>query len=207
MNGYIYIIENLTNGKCYVGQTTQRAEGRIRKHLSGCASELVYNAVTKYGIENFATHIFETSVENLDDMECHYIQQLNSLAPSGYNLREGGAYGQHSEETKEKCSKANKGRFIGRSVSAEVRERISKTLTGRKHTSERRKRQSESHKGKKLSKSHRENIRKTLREQSNAWRNADMIRSDFAMGSNVSAISRKYKCSRQSVRNVLAEGN
>ncbi|KKM61187.1 hypothetical protein LCGC14_1534250, partial [marine sediment metagenome] len=50
-------------------------------------------------------------IEQLDSMECYYIQHLNTIYPSGYNFESGGHKGKtHTEETKRKMSEAQKGK-------------------------------------------------------------------------------------------------
>ncbi|QPA30031.1 GIY-YIG nuclease family protein [Thermaerobacillus caldiproteolyticus] len=34
MTGSIYVIRNVINGKCYVGQTIQKTEDRLKQHYS-----------------------------------------------------------------------------------------------------------------------------------------------------------------------------
>ena len=57
-----YLIVNLINGKMYVGSSViARMHNRFHKHLfSGQGNKLVWNAVNKYGITNFAFLVLET---------------------------------------------------------------------------------------------------------------------------------------------------
>jgi len=93
----IYLIINLVNGKMYVGRgTVGRIPMRFHKHLfSGKGSQLVWKAVKKYGLDNFAFLILEkinhfTSKDNqkLIDLENNYINLLKpeyNLAPKAKN--------------------------------------------------------------------------------------------------------------------------
>jgi group I intron endonuclease len=106
----IYVIINLINGKLYVGSSILgRMQIRFHKHLySGQGSKLVWAAVCKYGLSNFAFTVVYTipnfigSKDNqkLLDLENYY---LNSLRPK-YNIAQqaGNTLGVlHSETTKE----------------------------------------------------------------------------------------------------------
>ena len=106
--GVIYRITCIVNGKLYHGQTVDPRE-RWRHHLrkdSHCVA--LRNAIQKHGRENFK---FETvaeaySKDALDALERQFI--ASSLAPQGYNIKEGGANGRLSEETRRKISAANR---------------------------------------------------------------------------------------------------
>lgn len=95
----IYKITNNINGKIYVGQSINIYE-RWKQHeykAFNC-NEKAYNsaihqAYRKYGIENFSYEIIEECPpEQLDIREIYWIEQLNSLAPNGYNITPGGQY-------------------------------------------------------------------------------------------------------------------
>ena len=70
----------------------------------------------KYGKEKFSFQIVDIaeSKEELDQKEIYWIAELNSMLPTGYNIREGGSRGLLSEESKKKISRANKGRLAGK---------------------------------------------------------------------------------------------
>ena len=98
--GYIYKIENLINGKCYIGQITTTIEHRWGQHKSDNTSpNPMYKAFKKYGIENFSikevAHYTrdtkEELLEILNAKEIYYINKYNSLiTQDGYNLSIGG---------------------------------------------------------------------------------------------------------------------
>lgn len=96
MKGYIYIITNSINNKIYIGQTSRTIEARWKQHqnaaLRGDNQGIVlYNAIRKYGVENFfISMIEETDIKNLNDREKYWIKYYNSIVPNGYNVREGG---------------------------------------------------------------------------------------------------------------------
>ena len=56
--GYVYCITNLINGKQYVGKTTSTIEERFKEHCRDsrkerCSKRPLYDAMNKYGVENF----------------------------------------------------------------------------------------------------------------------------------------------------------
>ena len=96
MKKYIYKITNLINGKIYIGQTNN-PKRREREHFSLTPSilednnsKILYNALLKYGPQNFSFEIIEDKCENYNEKEKFWIKTLNTLAPFGYNMTEGG---------------------------------------------------------------------------------------------------------------------
>ena len=118
----IYKITNLSNGKIYVGQAVSHIlnhkryrpyghEGRFRCHISEAfstkknQSHYLNNAIRKYGVFDFVVELIECcETEKSDEREIHYIKELNSLYPSGYNLKIGGSVFTHSDESKKRLS-------------------------------------------------------------------------------------------------------
>ena len=103
--GIIYKISS-PSGKTYVGQTKRSFKKRIQEHKgesSGCT--LIKKAINKYGDE-MKYEIIEENVphEQLDEREIYWIKELNSLAPSGYNLNTGGRFFNITQETKDHLS-------------------------------------------------------------------------------------------------------
>lgn len=106
--GYIYKIVNRVNGTAYVGQTITSINERFRqhKHSSLTHNTYLYNAMRKYGIENFTIEQIDTAnnVNELNNKEIYWIKKLNTKAPNGYNILDGGngAKGlHHTQETKD----------------------------------------------------------------------------------------------------------
>ena len=100
--GIIYKITS-PSGKVYVGQTVRSFEKRIQEHRdskSKCSA--VRNAIDKYK-DQMKYEIIEDNVpqEQLDEREIHWIKELNSLRPNGYNLKTGGRF---YEATQEMCN-------------------------------------------------------------------------------------------------------
>lgn len=90
--GIIYKIVNKVNGKIYIGQTKRQLKDRFNNHCfnSKTRSSPLYQSFRKYGINNF--DIFE--IEKCDNSllnvkEEFYINEYNSLTPSGYNILKG----------------------------------------------------------------------------------------------------------------------
>lgn len=133
---YIYVIENLINGKMYIGQTSD-PDVRKRRHLNGYETgcHALYNAVSKYGKESFDFNLLEQieTIEQANNQEKRWIEALGTMSPNGYNLRYGGdAGGKPSLETIEKIRQAN----LGRIQSEEEKSKRAASHRGRKNTSE-----------------------------------------------------------------------
>jgi group I intron endonuclease len=115
MKAVIYCIENLENGKKYIGQTTRDLVERFREHCGNSGTSVspkLKNAIKKYGKDCFSVDEIWSSTEctqiELDAREIEFIKEMGTLHPNGYNLTEGGAGGRHSAETKELLSKISK---------------------------------------------------------------------------------------------------
>lgn len=151
---YVYKITNLINKKNYVGQTISEIKYRWNSHKK-YARKLkrkypIYLAMNKYGIENFKIEEIEkcNSIEELNEREVFWIQELNSHVPNGYNIKMGGRNGKHSEETKQKIREKRKNQVF----SEEARKRMSESGKNKIFTDEHKKHLSERQMGKKLSK-------------------------------------------------------
>lgn len=127
----IYCIENLVNGKKYIGQS-KNIYYRWDYHKSNLNNNRHYNGYlqkswNKYGADNFKFYIIEKCIlEELNEKEKSWISYYNTKE-AGYNLTYGGdgCMGRTcSEITKYKISKANKGRVY----TSEQRQRIKDSL-------------------------------------------------------------------------------
>ncbi len=150
--GCVYQARNKVNGKCYIGKTVASFEKRKRRHQETArAGSLLYfhNALRKYGFDTFEWRIIMRwgNEETLNEKEQFCIRFLNTKAPNGYNLTDGGDGVSglvHSLETKAKMSEAHKG--IPKSV--EHRIKISKSHKGIHPTIETRRKISQAKTGK-----------------------------------------------------------
>jgi len=143
LRGIVYSITNLVNGMQYVGQTTQPLARRLKDHFVPSKSGKTYigRAIKKYGKENFKSEIISGNidVDSLDHLEQHFIYEMKTLSPNGYNLTTGGERFNHTEETKKKISEKLKGKStwnLGIEMPEYQKERISKANKGKKNTKE-----------------------------------------------------------------------
>ena len=166
----IYKAINLQNRKVYIGKTTSKTPSKyFESHIYHALknkdknTRSFYNAIRKYGKENFKWEIlgYCDSKEELNEAEIECIDFYKSYDRLyGYNLTLGGdgAGYKLTEERKQKISRANKGvptwnkgkktgprseetkakiskKNKGKIITQEMRKKISKTLTGRKNPS------------------------------------------------------------------------
>ena len=93
---YIYQITNNINGKIYVGKTIKNnIQERWKEHLKDykkprCEKRPLYDAMNKYGSENFSIkELEECSAEEASEKEIYWIEKLSSFK-YGYNATLGG---------------------------------------------------------------------------------------------------------------------
>jgi len=118
------------DARIYVGQTIQNFEKRRWQHLSQARrltkKDYFHRALAKYGAHLFIWKIEKEceTKEELDQAEDFYIKHYNSVDKEcGFNLKDGGANGSHTAETKKKLSEAQKGQknhFYGKTHSPET---------------------------------------------------------------------------------------
>jgi group I intron endonuclease len=173
--GYIYKIENIINGKVYIGQTIYPTK-RKNDHFAKLKSNIHYNihlqrAFNKYGESNFKFTVlnYSTNKTTLDKLEEDYIIRYNTLNDNyGYNLKHGGAKGKLSSESCLKLSESRKGIVF----SKEHREKLSKVNKGKKHSLKTREKMSKSRIGKLhpfYGKKHSYKSKKKMSKNSSRW--------------------------------------
>lgn len=84
--GWVYKYTS-PSGKSYIGQTTYSLYDRAGlngRSYQNCS--VFYDAIKKYGLENFKIEILdEVEEKDLERVESEYIQKHNTLLPNGYN--------------------------------------------------------------------------------------------------------------------------
>lgn len=162
--GFIYKITS-PSGKSYIGQTVRDVSRRINRHGKESRCVNIHRAILKYGKDNFNIEILGIFLlELLDLAEISAIKENNTLSPNGYNLKEGGANGIPSEETRKKISEALKGKPISPERRLQLKLSFAKYLAERggkmpPKTKEQRLKVSLDKKGKKHTEEHKAKIR------------------------------------------------
>lgn len=97
----IYKVTNLINNKIYIGQSVH-IETRWKSHRNDCFNPnldkyncVFYNAIRKYGIDNFKFEVIEEcSINQLNEREQYWIKYYNTYIGfkncQGYNMTLGG---------------------------------------------------------------------------------------------------------------------
>lgn len=82
------------NNKRYVGKTVKSLEDRFREHCSDskkerCNRRPLYDAMNKYGIENFIIEELEEVKDEsiLDEREKFWIDEMHTYGSNGYHVR------------------------------------------------------------------------------------------------------------------------
>lgn len=143
--GEIYRIV-FPSGKSYIGQVLllygknkkiYGSKARFREHVHDSKKEnggncrLLNYALRKYGKENTVLEVLTTvKIEEMTRYEDYFMNQYNSMAPNGYNLKSGGRCGHYSPEmiANRKYIKGESHHNYGKKLSKEHREKISKKL-------------------------------------------------------------------------------
>jgi group I intron endonuclease len=121
----IYKITNLHDGKSYIGQT-HHLEDRLKAHQK--VGNFLHRAIKKYGWSSFKVDVLEDNIADqtiLDEREVFWIKHHNTVAPTGYNLTEGGrgkGLGKLPQtiERRRKISEALKGRKLAESTKQKI---------------------------------------------------------------------------------------
>ena len=106
--GVIYKVENLVNGKVYIGQTLRTFKERKLQHITELKggykrNSKFQNAWNKYGEQNFTFNIIKYfPVSKLDEKEIYYIEKYDSFK-NGYNMTTGGNQVMHNQKHTKKA--------------------------------------------------------------------------------------------------------
>lgn len=145
MEVILYVHTNLSNGKRYVGITTQKPENRWRKGRGYQKCVLFYNAIQKYGWDGFSHDIVAVfdNMKEASNAEKNLIAELKSNNDAyGYNLEAGGHdKGEVAVSTREKLRILGRRKHDVKSI-----EKSAAAHRGLKHTDETKRKMSTSQK-------------------------------------------------------------
>ena len=140
---HIYLIEEVSTGKKYVGQANGKSEAYF------CGGKIIRAAIKKYGKIVFTRKILiegDFNQDEIDELETKYIELYNCVTPNGYNiLRKGHKFYQANNipwhKVKKGCYSQNtiermRQRILGNKPSEETRRKQSESLKGRKNSPE-----------------------------------------------------------------------
>ena len=131
---YIYCITNLMNDKTYIGQ--HKTENLNDSYMG--SGLMITKSIRKYGKNNFSKEILAITgtKQNADILEKCFIALYREIGKAEYNLATGGTGGQdgrkHTEQEKNKISKASAEHWNKEGYREKVSKAISKSLTGKK---------------------------------------------------------------------------
>lgn len=131
--GYIYLITNTVNGKCYVGKTTQKPEKRFYQHrlhaIHGMKCVL-HRAIRKYDESSFQFDVIFACFdkEDLDSFEQDFIKEYDCCAldgpDKGYNMTRGGSDGTFVGNTQRKLVASGKHHSTTEASRARFRDQV-----------------------------------------------------------------------------------
>ncbi|MEK6878084.1 MAG: NUMOD3 domain-containing DNA-binding protein, partial [Nanoarchaeota archaeon] len=127
------------DGRKYYGQTIRPLEERVKQHTKrkGNQKSRFFNAINKYGIENFIFEIIEecNSIEELNNREKYWITEDKTQDEKfGFNITAGGDDNpMNYPELRKKVAFSKMGEKnpnFGRHYSRDERDRMSKLMSG-----------------------------------------------------------------------------
>lgn len=185
--GIVYCIEHVSSGRVYIGQTTADLADRWSAHKKDKCCSRLHRAIHKYGEMAFSKKILDTagSKEELNEKEIFHIERFGSTnRERGFNLRQGGSFGKHSEESKQKMSISVRKAYEDPAFKA----KLSLARTGIKASEETRKKRSIALSGREFSDAAKKKMSKAKLDN---W-GSEQYRSAIARGQAIARESPEY---------------
>lgn len=208
----VYQARNLVNGHRYIGFTTQGLERREKQHRKAAQSERqrkfrFHRALSKYGDENF---VFELLGDFDGDIELAKLYEVEAIAKykPEYNILIGGGGGPMPDELRQKLSASR----IGKRHSEETRKKLSEAAfkrpprLGVRPTAEVRARMSAAQKAvhaRGISEKHAEALRKNGKNWSQSSRKQVLCETDGRLHVSVREAAKFYGLNDGTVSRVL----
>jgi len=195
----IYIIENLSNGKRYVG-SSKEVHKRWRKHRGDLKNNRhgnshLQSSWNKYGENNFKFFILEECEENL--LIEREEKAINELKPEYNKTTFSGGRQIKSESHKLKLALAN----VGKKATEETKLKMSLKRKGIKFSEEHKKRISENN----YRKAHPESLMGDKNPSAKlSWESVRQIRKLYESGETSKEIATKFNICLASVSNIAA---
>lgn len=187
---FVYLLRNSLDGKCYVGLTKHPdVNVRLGQHRRGAnprnANTAIGRAIKKHGWEAFEKFVLERceAEDELIEAEKRWIRHYNCMAPTGYNMTEGGESYVLGEEERLRRSE----RMKGHTVSEETKRKIGDANRGHIHTPEHRAKLGAARRGGKMSDHNKARLKEALNGLPSAtcvldWNKVRDIRAKYATG-------------------------
>lgn len=192
----IYLLTNTANGLRYIGQSID-IKKRWYLHSRGLCKMRLGRSIACYGWNSFTAEILELCpLEELNKREEHWIYELGTISPAGYNLTSGGGQPTFfSAETRAAMSKGRTGIKVSEEAKAKMsasaknrspehRKKLSDANKARAYTPELIAKLSSGNKGRIFSDEHREKLSSAGKRTNSVSRlkpcNAGRIHSDEA---------------------------
>lgn len=153
---------NKINGRRYIGITCQKPEKRQKQGKGYRTNIFFYNAIQKYGWDNFKHEILYDHLTHKEACKKE-IELISTYKTAdrmfGYNHTSGGEHYEHNEETRKRMSDSHKGKYTGKGCAVrgrtfrhtdETKAKMSIAASKRRASDETRRKMSEAMKGKTL---------------------------------------------------------
>ena len=125
MNSGLYKITHKPTGRIYIGQSKnlrKRQASYKSSGGSGNSTSVIRRAILKHGWDEFGFEVivYASGYEYLNTVEKNAIAVYDCMVPNGFNVEAGGMCAPMSAETKERLSKAKRGRKLSDAHKAKI---------------------------------------------------------------------------------------